>query len=122
MAFEIIDLILRCISTIGFLGFLIALYEIRRGNDQRFREILSNYLRSMCETLRLRFEKEGEVTLYKGCLLALDQTIFSVLNHKNKINKNKMIDALSRLSTSLYFAELDEVKNKLELFRHELFR
>ncbi|MFX1293231.1 MAG: hypothetical protein ACFFD2_00030 [Promethearchaeota archaeon] len=120
--YEIIDLILRIISTIGFFSLLVALYEIRKSNEQRFREVLTNYFQSMRETLRFRFEDKIYDNLYRTCLLILDQTIFSTLNRKNKINKNKITDELSRLSTVLYFEELDKVKNKLEEFKRDLFR
>jgi len=104
------------------MSLLFAIFEIRRGNIQRFREVLANYLQFMRETLRLRFEKVGDQNLYRTALLMLDQCVFSVLNQKNKIKMSELTDELSRLSTTLYFGDLEEVKNKVQWFKTELFR
>lgn len=122
MSFEITMVILQGIEAVGILSLLFAIYEIRKGNKQRFREVLARYLHSMRETFRLRFENKGDDTTYKTSLLMFDQCMFSVLNQKNKIKMDELIDELSRLSTTLYFEDLEKVKNKIQWFKTELFR
>ncbi|HUX99602.1 MAG TPA: hypothetical protein VMV49_08620 [Candidatus Deferrimicrobium sp.] len=122
MSYDLLNVIFQGLEAAGILSLLFALFEVRRGNNQRFREILANYLQFMRETLRLRFEKHEDQNLYKNSLLMLDQCIFSTLNQKNKIKMNELIDELSRLSTTLYFGDLEEVKNKVQWFKTELFR
>ena len=122
MDYQLADFILHLIEAIGIISLLFAMFEIRRGNTQRFREILAKYLQFMRETLRLRFEKSEYQNLYRSALLMLDQCVFSVLNQKNKIKMSELTDELSRLSTTLYFGDLEEVKNKVQWFKTELFR
>ncbi len=122
MSYDLINLIFQGLESFGILSLVFAIYEIRRGNQQKFREILANYLQFMRETLRLRFDDRGNDTSYRTALLMLDQCVFSVLNQKNKIKMNELINELSRLSTSLYFGDLEEVKNKVYWFKTELFR
>lgn len=122
MSLEIANLVLHTIETVGILSLIFAIFEIRRGNNQRFREVLANYLQLMRENFRRRFEKEGDTMAFKTTLLTLDQCMFSVLNQTNKIKMKELTDELSRVSTTLYFGELEEVKQKLEWFKTELFR
>ena len=124
MDYELINLILHCIETIGIISLLFAIWEIRRGNDQRFREVLANYLQFMRDGLKERCirDDQSDEMLYKNTFLMLDQCIFSVLNQKNKIKKEELADELSRLSTTFYFGDLKEVKEKMQWFKTELFR
>jgi len=122
MDYQLADFILHIIEAVGIMSLLFAIFEIRHGNIQRFREVLANYLQFMRETLRLRFEKVEDQNLYRTALLMLDQCVFSVLNQKNKIKMSELTDELSRLSTTLYFGDLEEVKNKVQWFKTELFR
>ncbi|MHA1650128.1 MAG: hypothetical protein ACTSYB_08035 [Candidatus Helarchaeota archaeon] len=122
MSYELIDLILHAIEACGIISLVFAIWEIRRGNDQRFREILSHYLHFMRETLQKRFENNENEQIYRNILLMLDQCIFSILNQRNKIKMSELTDELSRLSTALYFGDLNEVKEKVRWFKTELFR
>ena len=122
MSYDLGNFILHVIETVGIFSLIFAIYEIRRSNKQKFREILSNYLRLIRETLQKRFEDEEDKNTYKSTLLMLDQCIFSVLNQKNKIKMNELTDELSRLSTTLYFGDLNEIKDKMQWFKTELFR
>ena len=122
MDYQLADFILHLIEAVGIISLLFAMFEIRRGNTQRFREVLANYLQFMRGTLTLRFEKSEDQNLYRTALLMLDQCVFSVLNQKNKIKMSELTDELSRLSTTLYFGDLEEVKNKVQWFKTELFR
>ena len=122
MSLEIADFVVHVIEAVGILSLIFAIIEIKRGNDQRFREILSGYLQFMRQTLKDRFATSDNKMEYQTSLLMLDQCMFSVLNTKNKIKMKEMYDELSRLSTALYFGELKEVKEKLQWFKTELFR
>ena len=84
MDYQLADFILHLIEAVGIISLLFAMFEIRRGNTQRFREVLANYLQFMRGTLTLRFEKSEDQNLYRTALLMLDQCVFSVLNQKNK--------------------------------------
>ena len=120
--YDLGNFIFQIIESIGFLSLIVAIFEIRRGNNQRFREILSSYLQLMRETLRVRFEGKSDKNIYTSCLLMVDQCVFSVLNQKNKIKMNELYEELSRLSTTLYFGDINEVKDKIQWFKTELFR
>ncbi|NVM52083.1 MAG: hypothetical protein HWN66_00175 [Candidatus Helarchaeota archaeon] len=122
MSLELLNVIFQAIEAIGILSLIIMIFEIKKGNDQKFREVLSSYLQSMRQTLRSRFGNKEDDILYKNSLLMLDQCVFSVLNQKNKIKMKELIDELSRLSTTLYFGELNELKDKIQWFKTELFR
>ncbi|MHA1279488.1 MAG: hypothetical protein ACTSQI_18770, partial [Candidatus Helarchaeota archaeon] len=118
------NFILHCIEAIGIISLIFAIWEIRRGNNQQFREVLAKYLQFMRERLCERFGdyKSEDEMLYKNTLLMLDQCIFSILSQKNKIKKDELADELSRLSITLYFDDLDAVKEKMKWFKRELFR
>lgn len=122
MDYELGNFIFQIIESVGIISLLFAIWEIRRGNDQRFREILANYLQFMRETLVKRFEANEDRNTYSKILLMLDQCIFSVLNQKNRIKMSELTDELSRLSTTLYFGDLMEVRDKMQWFKTELFR
>ncbi|MHA1266359.1 MAG: hypothetical protein ACTSRS_14090 [Candidatus Helarchaeota archaeon] len=124
MSLELYDAILHTIETVSIISLIFAIYEIRKGNEQRFREILANYLQMLKENYCERFKTldEKDRSLFSKGLLMIDQCIFSILNMKNKIKKDELIEELSRMSTTLYFGELEEVKEKIQWFKTELFR
>ena len=122
MDYELANFVLHIIEAVGIISLLFALWEIRRGNDQRFRETLANYLQFMRKTLVKRFWENEDRNTYSSILLMLDQCIFSVLNQKNRIELSELTDELSRLSTTLYFGDLMEVRDKMQWFKTELFR
>ena len=122
MSFELASLIIQLtLGSSAIFSIIFAIIQLRRGGDQRFREILSNYLLILRQMLQLRFDEQEKDVTYRTSLLTLDQCSFSILNRQNKIRMN-LTDELSKLSTTLYFGDLNEIKEKLQAFRSEIFK